>query len=257
MKVWIDQDLCTGDGLCEEIAPRGLHPARRRPGLRQGGRQGLHDPGGAEGWPSSPPARKRPSSSPPRSAPASASSSRSTEHRPDGRASSTVGARSRAHDDWACGQLQRGTARACRRRLRRPRAPGRARRRARRWSARRRSSGGRGRSRTRRRRRGRGVDERAARVARAQPAARTNTSRSVGACPVDVGARASICSAIRAGRSRSGPPPGWPKTRARRAGVASPQRQRRADRGRRPAAPRGRGGVERPRRRRRAGGRRA
>lgn len=22
MKVWIDQDLCTGDGLCEEIAPK-------------------------------------------------------------------------------------------------------------------------------------------------------------------------------------------------------------------------------------------
>ena len=21
IKVWIDQDLCTGDGLCEEIAP--------------------------------------------------------------------------------------------------------------------------------------------------------------------------------------------------------------------------------------------
>ena len=21
MKVWLDQDLCTGDGLCEEIAP--------------------------------------------------------------------------------------------------------------------------------------------------------------------------------------------------------------------------------------------
>ena len=21
MKVWIDQDLCTGDGLCEELAP--------------------------------------------------------------------------------------------------------------------------------------------------------------------------------------------------------------------------------------------
>ncbi|MSX78283.1 MAG: ferredoxin, partial [Actinobacteria bacterium] len=21
MKVWIDQDLCTGDGLCEEISP--------------------------------------------------------------------------------------------------------------------------------------------------------------------------------------------------------------------------------------------
>ena len=24
MKVWIDQDLCTGDGLCEEIAPEGF-----------------------------------------------------------------------------------------------------------------------------------------------------------------------------------------------------------------------------------------
>ncbi|MGH3733707.1 MAG: ferredoxin [Acidimicrobiales bacterium] len=22
MRVWIDQDLCTGDGLCEEIAPQ-------------------------------------------------------------------------------------------------------------------------------------------------------------------------------------------------------------------------------------------
>jgi ferredoxin len=25
MKVWIDQDLCTGDGLCEEIAPAVFH----------------------------------------------------------------------------------------------------------------------------------------------------------------------------------------------------------------------------------------
>ena len=25
MKVWIDQDLCTGDGLCEEIAPEVFH----------------------------------------------------------------------------------------------------------------------------------------------------------------------------------------------------------------------------------------
>ena len=24
MKVWIDQDLCTGDGLCEEICPENL-----------------------------------------------------------------------------------------------------------------------------------------------------------------------------------------------------------------------------------------
>jgi ferredoxin len=25
MNVWIDQDLCTGDGLCEEIAPSVFH----------------------------------------------------------------------------------------------------------------------------------------------------------------------------------------------------------------------------------------
>mgnify|MGYP000025294722 CR=1 FL=1 len=25
MKVWIDQDLCTGDGICEEIAPDVFH----------------------------------------------------------------------------------------------------------------------------------------------------------------------------------------------------------------------------------------
>ena len=25
MKVWIDQDLCTGDGLCEELAPSVFH----------------------------------------------------------------------------------------------------------------------------------------------------------------------------------------------------------------------------------------
>lgn len=26
MKVWIDQDLCTGDGLCSEIAPDVFYP---------------------------------------------------------------------------------------------------------------------------------------------------------------------------------------------------------------------------------------
>ena len=25
MRVWIDQDLCTGDGLCSEIAPDVFH----------------------------------------------------------------------------------------------------------------------------------------------------------------------------------------------------------------------------------------
>ncbi|MCU0280931.1 MAG: ferredoxin [Acidimicrobiia bacterium] len=55
MKVWIDQDLCTGDGLCEEIAPDVFVQARRR----------------------FPPAPRTPLASPPRNAPASASSSRS------------------------------------------------------------------------------------------------------------------------------------------------------------------------------------
>lgn len=48
MQVWIDQDLCTGDGLCEEIAPAvftllddGLAYVRRDGEV-------LSDPGGAE-----------------------------------------------------------------------------------------------------------------------------------------------------------------------------------------------------------------
>ena len=53
MKVWIDQDLCTGDGLCEEIAPGRVHPARRRTRLRQGGgtiyATAKGNPQGAEG----------------------------------------------------------------------------------------------------------------------------------------------------------------------------------------------------------------
>ena len=54
MKVWIDQDLCTGDGLCEEIAPDvftllddGLAYVKER---RQGVRRPRHgNPQGAEG----------------------------------------------------------------------------------------------------------------------------------------------------------------------------------------------------------------
>jgi len=49
MKVWIDQDLCTGDGLCEEIAPAvftllddGLAYVKDAGGVKS-------DPGGAEG----------------------------------------------------------------------------------------------------------------------------------------------------------------------------------------------------------------
>ena len=49
MKVWIDQDLCTGDGLCEEIAPAvftllddGLAYVKESDQVRS-------DPGGAAG----------------------------------------------------------------------------------------------------------------------------------------------------------------------------------------------------------------
>jgi ferredoxin len=49
VKVWIDQDLCTGDGLCEEIAPAvfqllddGLAYVKESDQIRR-------DPGGAAG----------------------------------------------------------------------------------------------------------------------------------------------------------------------------------------------------------------
>ena len=81
MKVWIDQDLCTGDGLCEEIAPDVFTLLDDGLAYVKEGAKVFSDPGGAEAWPSCRPARKRPPSSPPRSAPASASSSRSSEFR--------------------------------------------------------------------------------------------------------------------------------------------------------------------------------
>ena len=36
LKVWIDQDLCTGDGICVELQPGDLRAPRGRPRLRQG-----------------------------------------------------------------------------------------------------------------------------------------------------------------------------------------------------------------------------
>ena len=49
MKVWIDQDLCTGDGLCAELAPEvftladdGLAYVKDDTGVKD-------DPGGADG----------------------------------------------------------------------------------------------------------------------------------------------------------------------------------------------------------------
>lgn len=49
MKVWIDQDLCTGDGLCEEICPSVF--TLREDGLSYVKQDGvvMSDPGGAEG----------------------------------------------------------------------------------------------------------------------------------------------------------------------------------------------------------------
>jgi ferredoxin len=49
MKVWIDQDLCTGDGLCEEICPSVF--TLLDDGLAYVKQDGavLNAPGGAEG----------------------------------------------------------------------------------------------------------------------------------------------------------------------------------------------------------------
>ncbi len=49
MKVWIDQDLCTGDGLCEEIAPAVFHLQDDGLAYVKEGDKILDDPGGTEG----------------------------------------------------------------------------------------------------------------------------------------------------------------------------------------------------------------
>ena len=49
MKVWIDQDLCTGDGLCEEIAPAVFTLLDDGLAYVKAGDKVLSDPGGAEG----------------------------------------------------------------------------------------------------------------------------------------------------------------------------------------------------------------
>lgn len=48
MKVWIDQDLCTGDGLCEEICPQVFTLLSDGLAYVKAGDQVLSDPGGAE-----------------------------------------------------------------------------------------------------------------------------------------------------------------------------------------------------------------
>ena len=49
MKVWIDQDLCTGDGLCEEIAPAVFTLLDDGLAYVKEGDKVFSDPGGAEG----------------------------------------------------------------------------------------------------------------------------------------------------------------------------------------------------------------
>ena len=48
MTVWIDQDLCTGDGLCEEIAPSVFTLLDDGLAYVKQGDKVLSDPGGAD-----------------------------------------------------------------------------------------------------------------------------------------------------------------------------------------------------------------
>jgi ferredoxin len=48
MKVWIDQDLCTGDGLCEEICPAVFTLLEDGLAYVKDGDNVLRDPGGAD-----------------------------------------------------------------------------------------------------------------------------------------------------------------------------------------------------------------
>ncbi len=54
MKVWIDQDLCTGDGLCEEIAPSVFTLLDDGLAYVKEGDKVFSAPGGAEGLASFP-----------------------------------------------------------------------------------------------------------------------------------------------------------------------------------------------------------
>ena len=55
MKVWIDQDLCTGDGLCEEICPQVFVLLGDGLAYVKEGDRVLNDPGGSEGVAQVPP----------------------------------------------------------------------------------------------------------------------------------------------------------------------------------------------------------
>ncbi len=55
MKVWIDQDRCTGDGMCEEIAPVAFRLLDDGLSYVREGTASLNDPGGPTALASVPP----------------------------------------------------------------------------------------------------------------------------------------------------------------------------------------------------------
>ncbi len=55
MKVWIDQDLCTGDGLCEEICPQVFVLLEDGLAYVKEDDRAINEPGGAEGVAQVPP----------------------------------------------------------------------------------------------------------------------------------------------------------------------------------------------------------
>jgi ferredoxin len=55
VKVWIDQDLCTGDGLCEEICPQVFTLQEDSLAYVKDDGQVLDNPGGSEGLAAVPP----------------------------------------------------------------------------------------------------------------------------------------------------------------------------------------------------------
>ena len=60
MKVWIDQDLCTGDGLCEEIAPDVFTLLDDGLAYVKEGSKVFNGPVGPTAWPISPTASSTP-----------------------------------------------------------------------------------------------------------------------------------------------------------------------------------------------------
>ena len=55
MRVWIDQDLCTGDGLCVDHCPEVFVLLEDGIAYVKEGTDVLHDPGGADGLAAVPP----------------------------------------------------------------------------------------------------------------------------------------------------------------------------------------------------------